>query len=69
VLSGFVLARPELEADVSRRVLAALRFEGELRLLKVGDLVGGFRVERIDAPESVLLVDERTGESLRLFLE
>lgn len=69
VLSGFVLARPELEADVTRRVLAALRFEGELRLLKVGDLVGGFRVERIDAPESVLLVDERTGESLRLFLE
>jgi hypothetical protein len=69
VLSGFVLARPELEADVSRRVLAALRFEGELRLLKVGDLVGGFRVERIDAPESVLLVDERTGEAFRLFLE
>jgi hypothetical protein len=69
VLSGFVLARPELEADVTRRVLAALRFEGELRLLKVGDLVGGFRVERIDAPESVLLVDERTGESIRLFLE
>jgi hypothetical protein len=69
VLSGFVLARPELEADVSRRILAALRFEGELRLLKVGDLVGRFRVERIDAPESVLLVDERTGESLRLFLE
>jgi hypothetical protein len=69
LLSGFVLARPELEPDVSRRVLAALRFEGELRLLKVGDVVGGYRVERIDAPDSVLLVDERTGESLRLFLE
>ena len=68
-LAGFVLARPELETDVSLRVLAALRFQGELKLSKVGDVVGGFRVERIEARESVLLVDEETGERLELRLE
>jgi hypothetical protein len=68
-LTGFVIARPELEADVNRRVLAALRFEGELRLVGVGDVVGSYRVEEIDARESVLLVHEESGERLRLFLE
>ncbi len=52
-LTGFVIARPELETDVNRRVLAALRFEGELRLLAVGDVIGNYRVEEIDARESV----------------
>lgn len=68
-LSGYVLARPELEADVDLRVLAAIRFEGELRLVKVGDVFGPFRVERIAARESVVLVDERTGERVKLYLE
>jgi hypothetical protein len=67
-LRGFILARPELEADVSRRVLAALRFEGELRIVQVGDVLGGFRVERIDPRESVLLVNEETGERITLQL-
>jgi hypothetical protein len=68
-LTGFVIARPELETDVNRRVLAALRFEGELRLVGVGDVVGSYRVEEIDARESVLLVHEESGERLKLFLE
>jgi hypothetical protein len=68
-LTGFVIARPELETDVDRRVLAALRFEGELRLVGVGDVVGSYRVEEIDARESVLLVHEESGERLKLFLE
>lgn len=68
-LTGFVLSRPELEKDLSRRVLAAVRFEGELRLVKIGDVVGPFRVERIDARERVVLVDRTTGERLQLFLQ
>ena len=68
-LSGYVLARPELEADVSSRILAAIRFEGELRLVKVGDSVGPYRVERIAARERVVLVDGRTGKRLELLLE
>jgi hypothetical protein len=68
-LAGFVLARPEVEKDLSSRVLAALRFEGEIRLVKIGDVIGGFRVERIDARESVILVDRTTGERRKLLLE
>jgi hypothetical protein len=68
-LTGFVIARPELEKDVGRRVLAALRFEGELRLVAVGETVGRYRVEEIDPRESVLLVHQETGERLKLFLE
>jgi len=68
-LSGFVIARAELERDVNRRVLAALRFEEELRLVGVGEVVGSYRVEEIVARESVLLVHQESGERLRLFLE
>jgi hypothetical protein len=68
-LTGFVIARPEVEKDVERRVLAALRFEGELRLVGVGEMVGSYRVEEIDARESVLLVHQESGERLKLFLE
>jgi len=68
-LTGFVIARPELETDVNRRVLAALRFEGELLLVGVGEVVGSYRVEEIDARESVLLVHQESGERLKLFLE
>jgi hypothetical protein len=50
-------------------VLAALRFEGELRLVSVGEVVGSYRVEEIDAKESVLLVHMESGERLKLFLE
>ena len=57
-LTGFVLARPEVERDASRRVLAALRFEGEMHLVRVGDIVGSFRVAQIEARESVTLVGE-----------
>jgi hypothetical protein len=68
-LTGFVIARPELETDVNRRVLAALRFEGQLLLVGVGEVVGSYRVEEIDARESVLLVHQQSGERLKLFLE
>ena len=68
-LTGFVIARPELEPDVNRRVLAALRFEGELRLVGLGELVGSYRVEEIDPRASVLLVHQESGERLKLFLE
>jgi len=68
-LTGFVIARAELEPDVERRVLAALRFEGELRLVGVGELVGSYRVEEIDARESVVLVHQESGERLELFLQ
>ena len=68
-LTGFVLVRPELESDVRRRVLAAMRYEGTVRLVQVGDHIGGYVVERIDARESVTLADARTGERLLLRLE
>jgi hypothetical protein len=68
-LTGFVIARAELEADVSRRVLAAIRFEERLLLVGLGETVGSYRLEEIDARESVLLVHEETGERLRLVLE
>jgi hypothetical protein len=68
-LTGFVIARPELEPDVNRRVLAALRFEGELRLVGVGDVIGSYRVEEVDARERVLLVHQETGERMELLLE
>ncbi len=68
-LTGFVLVRPELESDVRRRVLAAMRYEGTVRLVQVGDHIGGYVVERIDARESVTLADAGTGEKLLLRLE
>jgi hypothetical protein len=68
-LTGFVIARPELETDVDRRVLAALRFEGGLLLVGVGDEVGNYRVEEVRARESVVLVDRESGERIELFLE
>ncbi len=67
VLSGFVLAPPELEPDVDRRVLAALSYEGKVYLTQVGDPVGaGFTVERIVARESVTLI--RSADGVRLVL-
>ncbi len=68
-LTGFVIARPEMETDVNRRVLAALRFEGELRMVGLGDVIGSYRVEEIDSRVSVLLVHQETGERLRLSLD
>ncbi|TDI41640.1 MAG: hypothetical protein E2P02_14465 [Acidobacteria bacterium] len=68
-LTGFVLVRPELESDVGRRVLAAMRYEGTVRLVQVGDHIGGYVVVRIDARESVTLADAGTGEKLLLRLE
>ena len=64
-----MLARPELERDVARRVLAALRFEGEVRLFQVGDAVGDYVVEAIEARESVTLARRSDGRRLRLVLE
>jgi hypothetical protein len=49
-------------------VLAALRFEGELRLVGVGEVVGNYRVEEIVARESVFLVHQESGERLELLL-
>ena len=66
---GFVLARPELEQDVARRVLAALRYEGEMWLVGKGDRVGSFVVESVDARESVTLRHQSSGETKVLRLE
>ena len=68
VLAGFVLARPELEPDVARRVLAVLRFEDQPHLVKLGDRVGGYVVEDIVARESVTLANAETGERIVLRL-
>ena len=40
-----------------------------VRVVEVGDVVGGYVVERIVARESVTLADPETGERLLLFLE
>ena len=69
VLTGFVLARPELEPDVRRRVLAALRYQGEVRLVMVGDMIGGYLVDRIEARDSVTLTRADTGERILLTFE
>lgn len=68
-LAGFVLARPEVEPDVARRVLAALRYEGEMWLVGAGDRIGAFVVERIDPRESVTLRNAGSGETKTLRLE
>jgi hypothetical protein len=67
-LTGFVTARPEVESDVRRRVLAAIRFDGELRLLGIGDRIGAYEIEAIDGVESVVVLDSETGERLKLSL-
>ena len=69
VLTGFVLARPELEPDVRRRVLAALRYQGEVHLVMVGDTIGEYVVDRMEARASVTLTRTDTGELLRLTFE
>ena len=69
VLTGFVLARPELEPDVRRRVLAALRYQGEVRLVMVGDTIGEYVVERMEARASVTLTRADTGELIQLTFE
>ncbi len=69
VLTGFVLARPELEPDVRRRVLAALRYEGEVRLVMVGDTIGVYVVDRMEARDSVTLTRADTGERILLTFE
>ena len=69
VLTGFVLARPELEPDVRRRVLAALRYEGEVHLVMVGDTIGDYVVDRMEARDSVTLSRVDTGERIRLTFE
>jgi len=69
VLTGFVLARPEHEPDVRRRVLAALRYDGEVRLVMVGDTIGDYVVDRMEARDSVTLRRADTGERIRLTFE
>ncbi len=69
VLTGFVWARPEQQPDPQKRVAAQLRYQGEGALVHRGDRVGEFRVERIDAPDTVTLVNVETGEEVILHLE
>lgn len=68
VLTGFVLARPELEPDVGRRVLAALRYRGELRLVTVGERIGAYVVDSMEARDSVTLENVETGDRIHLTL-
>ena len=67
-LEGFVLSRAEIEPDPGRRVLVVLKFEDEVHLLGLGERVGPYVVEHIEARESVTLVDAATGEEIRLRL-
>ena len=68
VLIGFVVARPELENDVRRRILAALRYEGEVHLVAVSDRVGEYRVESIEVRERVELLETDSRERVVLEL-
>lgn len=67
-LAGFVLARPELEPDVDRRILAALRYEGELHLMTVGEDLGDYQLAEMEALQSVTLIYAPTGERVVLYL-
>ncbi len=48
--------------------MAAIDYEGQMFLVDVGDTVGPYRVESVEAGDTVLLVEEATGEKLKLAL-
>jgi hypothetical protein len=63
VLKGFVYSRGVREAP-----FAAIDYEGQMLLVQVGDSVGPYRVESVEAEEGVTLVEEATGEKFQLAL-
>ena len=63
VLKGFVYSK-----GAQNQPLAAIDYEGQMFLVKLGDTVGPYRVERVEAGDAVLLVEEATGEKLELAL-
>jgi hypothetical protein len=64
VLKGFVYTRGAQEQP-----LAAIDYDRQMLLAQVGDVVGPYRVERVEAGEAVILVEEATGEKLELILK
>jgi hypothetical protein len=64
VLKGFVYTR-----GAQNQPLAAIDYEGQMFIAAVGDSVGPYRLERIEAGDLVLLVEEATGEKLQLDLK
>ena len=69
VLTGFLWARPEQQPEPHKRVAAQLRYQGKGTLVHRGDRVGEFLVHRIDAPDTVTLVNVGTGSEVVLYLE
>jgi hypothetical protein len=65
VLKGFVFTRG---GQGGSQPLAAIDYEGQMFLVDVGDTVGPYRVESVEAGDAVLLVEEATGEKLELIL-
>lgn len=64
-LVGFIFAGgPDGEKSPS----AAVRFEGRMLLVRVGDSVGTYRLKRMVVGEEIELVDPTTGETIRLLL-
>jgi hypothetical protein len=63
-LTGFVFSGGNLNGP---RV--CIRFEGQMWLVAVGELVGPFRVDEMVAGENVTLVHEETGEAIRLSIQ
>jgi len=61
-LTGFVLEGGEGGS------VAAIRYEGRMWLVEVGDLMGPYRVEKLIVGEEVLLVEVESGEELLLTL-
>ncbi len=65
VLKGFVFTRG---GQGGSQPLAAIDYDGQMFLVGVGGIVGPYRVERVEAGDAVLLVEEATGEKLQLAL-
>jgi hypothetical protein len=63
-LTGFVFSGGRIDQPV-----AAIRFEGRMWLVGVGEQVGPFRVEDMEVGEEATLVHEESGESLRLTIQ
>jgi hypothetical protein len=63
-LTGFVFGGGHIDKPV-----AAIRFEGRMWLVGVGEKVGPYRVENMVEGEEVTLVHQESGVSLRLTIE
>jgi hypothetical protein len=65
-LVGFIFSGGSMGEE---NPLAAVRYEGRMWLVRPGDSIGTYRVERLVVGEEIHLVDPDTGETVRLVLE